>query len=652
MKNLLLALLLAIGVQGFSQQIVNVAIAVMDTNGLPVANQPITSTHISALGPVTTTGFTNSNGLYLDSALIAPQSSMVYFTTAGGCADSVIFFTNPATFFYTDTLIVCTGTIPCNANFTSQVNGGSAYVTPAMLLGQYDLIIDWGDGVQDTFTPSNPPSVPIRHDYTSTGTFPVCIYHSNASLGCFSSSCDSVTINSTMVHITVHDTTGAPIPNITVFRRDWIGSAIPTPIGVTNSNGAIMDTLIVYPLSRLTYYSSWNGCTDSVYFNSNPISTFYADTLEPCQNGVVSCNYTVSALPVAGFPNRAAFSYSGANPGASSYLWDFGDGNTSTQPNPFHTYNQPGTYLYCLTIDSCPAVCDSITVFGGGGCDPFFFPVVNGNTVDIFPALLTGQFQAIVDWGDGQLDTFTPQNIPVLPANISHTYNAPGNYSICLTHSNATLGCSNTYCDSVSVNSGSSPCQALWTVDTINSINFAGNVVLWNLSTGGTAINPLNYIWDWGDGTTSTGQYPMHSYTDTGVYYVCLTVVDPVSGCMDTHCDSLGFDANGNLVYKNSTFAGFTVVVIDPATIGSDEIDLDAGIDAYPNPSSGMVFIKSDAIPITEVFVFDLSGRMILQAQAANGLTEPIQLNIQNKGMYLVQINTPSGSISKKLLVD
>ena len=479
MKNLLLALMLAIGVQGFSQQIVSVLIVVMDTNGLPVPNQIVTGTHQGVLGPVATTGITDANGVYMDSALIAPQSTMVYYTTAGGCADSVIFFSNPATLFYSDTLVVC------------------------------------GNG-----------------------------------------------------------------------------------------------------------------------------------------SGTGGCNYSVSALPVAGFPNRAAFSYSGGNPGASSYLWDFGDGNTSNQPNPFHTYNQPGTYLYCLTIDSCPAVCDSITVFGGGGCDPFFVPVVNGNTVDIIPALLTGQFQAIVDWGDGQLDTFTPQNIPVLPANISHTYNAPGNYSICLTHSNATLGCSNTYCDSVSVNTGSSPCQALWTVDTINSINFAGNVVLWNLSTGGTAINPLNYIWDWGDGTTSTGQYPMHSYTDTGVYYVCLTVVDPVSGCMDTHCDSLGFDANGNLVYKNSTFAGFTVVVIDPATIGSDEIDLDAGIDAYPNPSSGMVFIKSDAIPITEVFVFDLSGRMILQAQAANGLTEPIQLNIQNKGMYLVQINTPSGSISKKLLVD
>ncbi len=37
---------------------------------------------------------------------------------------------------------------------------------------------------------------------------------------------------------------------------------------------------------------------------------------------------------------------------ANSYQWDFGDGNTSNQPFPVHTYPNPGMYGVCLTITS------------------------------------------------------------------------------------------------------------------------------------------------------------------------------------------------------------------------------------------------------------------------------------------------------------
>lgn len=52
----------------------------------------------------------------------------------------------------------------------------------------------------------------------------------------------------------------------------------------------------------------------------------------------------VSNLEVA-FSNTTEF--------ADSYVWDFGDGKTSTDKNPKHTYSTDGSYLVTLTVNRC-----------------------------------------------------------------------------------------------------------------------------------------------------------------------------------------------------------------------------------------------------------------------------------------------------------
>ncbi len=208
-------------------------------------------------------------------------------------------------------------------------------------------------------------------------------------------------------------------------------------------------------------------------------------------------------------------------------------------------------------------------------------------------------------------------------------------------------------CDSLNSGGGTpGNCRALWTVDSVNSINFAGNVVLWNLSTGGTATNPLNYIWDWGDGTTSSGQYPMHSYSDTGIYNICLTVIDPMTNCTDTFCDSLGFDANGNLVYKGTSFKGFTVVVIDPATIGVEEIASEPMVGAFPNPSSGLIYVKSETHRILDVNVFNMNGQLLQNVSGNKAKSEAVLLELSDAGLYLLQIQTDAGTTTQKVMVE
>lgn len=63
---------------------------------------------------------------------------------------------------------------------------------------------------------------------------------------------------------------------------------------------------------------------------------------------------TVNALPAPAFsevvaPNGLDVDFTDATPGnIVSWIWDFGDGNTSTMQNPSHSYTANGTYTVCL----------------------------------------------------------------------------------------------------------------------------------------------------------------------------------------------------------------------------------------------------------------------------------------------------------------
>ena len=50
--------------------------------------------------------------------------------------------------------------------------------------------------------------------------------------------------------------------------------------------------------------------------------------------------------------NGGTLTFTDASSGAVSWLWDFGDNNSSTQQNPVHTYSNPGNYTITLTINN------------------------------------------------------------------------------------------------------------------------------------------------------------------------------------------------------------------------------------------------------------------------------------------------------------
>ena len=451
-----------------------------------------------------------------------------------------------------------------------------------------------------------------------------------------------------------------PAANYPVIVIDSASGANPV-ISVynytTNANGTFSDTVVAGGISGKFWFLAPDSCGFAVMgvsYSTNSPSTLATAGIILCNKIIVNpspnCNYTVSALPVAGFPNQAFFNYSGQ--GGSSYLWTFGDGTSSNQPNVFHTYAQAGTYTYCLQIDSCPPVCGTITVFNSGGCDPFFFPVTNGATVDIYPSLLTGQFLAIVDWGDGIQDTFTPLNIPSIPNTISHTYAVPGTYQICLTHSNAQLGCSNTACNTVIVTAGSPfQCNASFIIDTVNSQ--PGTVYVWNMSavSGGSPNTIVNFIWDFGDGTTSNLPFPTHNYQNPGSYQLCLTMTAVDSSlitCVSTFCDSLTVDQNGNIIYKGAII-GWNLVVLNPASIGIDE-DALAQAKIYPNPANDVLNIElPEGIATSTAEVFSVNGALLKTHVLRSGQNQIMVDNLP-AGMYVIQLRSDASAAQIKFI--
>jgi len=115
----------------------------------------------------------------------------------------------------------------------------------------------------------------------------------------------------------------------------------------------------------------------------------------------------------------------------SSWLWEFGDGDTSTEANPNHQYTVPGVYTVSLTVSGDGGAdtmvkTDFITVYDPVAADFSANPTYGTAPLTVnFTNNSTGDYDDITwDFGDGTSSS---------SANPSHEYTAPGTYTVTLT---------------------------------------------------------------------------------------------------------------------------------------------------------------------------------------------------------------------------
>ncbi len=316
------------------------------------------------------------------------------------------------------------GGVPPVAEFSGSPTSGCAPLTVDFTDESTGDIDTWewnfGDGTAHSFV-QNP-----SHQYTSAGDYTVSLTVTNA----YGSDTETKTGYITVNDVPTADFSGSPT-----------SGEVPLTVNFTN-------------LSTGAASYSWQFGDEGTSTAANPSHTYTeAGTYTVALTATNSCGSDAETKPdyitVTCTPPTANFTgsptsgevpltvnFTDQSTGATSWSWDFGDTETSSQQNPSHQYADAGTYTVALTVtNACGSDTETKTDYITVTCTPpvadFVGSPTSGNAplnVD-FTDLSTGATSWSWDFGDG-IGTSTVQNP-------TYEYTAVGTYTVTLTVTNA-----------------------------------------------------------------------------------------------------------------------------------------------------------------------------------------------------------------------
>lgn len=256
--------------------------------------------------------------------------------------------------------------------------------------------------------------------------------------------------------------------------------------------------------------------------------------------------------PVADFALRAqqsamTISFYDRSSDATAYLWDFGDGTTSTVARPYHTYATAGLYNVTLAVANA-AGSDSKTV------------QVNVGMETIPPAVVT----------KGQLYSFTPSDVGTWMSLIDNETNV--NVEGCpwliynavtktFSGTSAIVGSYNVTVTLIATNEYDGNTTITWTIQVMEALpianfglNAASGIAPFTVYFLDSSVNAQTYSWAFGDGEISTLRQSPHVYWNAGYYEVSLTVTN--SAGSDTKTELIHVAPAATTVYHDGAAPG------------------------------------------------------------------------------------------------
>lgn len=406
-------------------------------------------------------------GTVVDTAIVHPMPN-VHFSTNDACLDETISFTNLST-----------------------ISGGA--------ISEHE----WFFGDNDSLVSLN-----ADHDYAMAATYTV-ILKSTSNQGCIAQSSTQIDVHPMPTADFAHDTVS--IGEATAFYNN---SAIAS--GNLSYTWAFGDGSFSNAINPTHYYGTAGAfevilVTASVFGCSDTI----ADSVLVAQPPVA--DFTVAAVcqgDTSVFTNTSL-----STSGNLSYLWSFGDGNTTQVEHPQHVYSAPGTYSATLEITTEFGATDMIT-----------------KTVVVYPRpVVHFGFQEVCDTVPVQFDNYSV----ISTGSLSFTWgfgDASGSNDIAPQHLYATSGtylvqlvaisnggCADSLTRSVSVHPRPVVDFSFTTACDGNETEFVNT----------TTISPgiiQSYLWDFGDQDNSITQNPTHRYAQQGRFDVRL-IAQSQAGC-------------------------------------------------------------------------------------------------------------------------
>lgn len=465
-----------------------------------------------------------------DTSGVYPITLIANYTN--GCTDSITK-PNYIQVMGGEDVSFTTDTIPLCANGTIQFINTSQQASYRLFL--------WDFGDSTTSQLQNPD-----HVYSRAGAYQVTLSATDTN-NCSTTYTSTITISTIQAHFTALNTRGcAPLTidfvNNSSLSDRWFWNFGDGDTSHSKNPTHTFQTSGKFDISLVIETNS--GCRDSIHLNEfievydDTITAGLTDTIEGC-------------LPMP-------IDFSNNNLGNTSWIWDFGNGDTSMIKSPTYTYQTPGTYTVSLSTFSsngCPIFIKNYATFKINSIVPDMSVLLFDCSTRTLQLTDSTKNAASWIWNFGDR-TFSTLQSPI------HQFPDTLVYDIYLTIFTAN-GCSQNiffpgFADfrncliggqvpTVGTGGGPAPNRA----DTIRqSARFAQNCAPQIVQLANPKTNAFTWHWDFGDGDTSILEHPIHTYRTQGVFDVILVAED-----------SLGKDTItwANYITVNGPLADFNV---------------------------------------------------------------------------------------------